>query len=206
VKTITVANPAGLPTIDHNLLVDFQGDLKDPIEPSSIAKLKASILRHGLFVPKFVWFDEQSRPNILDGHQTRQAMAALQADGYTIPPIPYVKVEAVDRSDAAEKLLQLNSQYARINPQSSWLQALPDMLGMLQRVQVPDLVAYTVETGPAGADPDLDGEPYPTAETIEPIHQVHVLVSVPVARYHEILPALVSLQKFEFVTYRRSGN
>jgi hypothetical protein len=128
---LQVHNPNHLETIAYTKLVDFQGDLKDPIEPDALRKMRESLKKHGVFVPKFVWFDDQGQANILDGHQTVQGLASLEADGWTIPPIPYVKVEAVNRTDAAEKLLQINSQFDSFD--------FPDIPELFDAISIPSL-------------------------------------------------------------------
>lgn len=140
-KTLCVHNPNNLPTISYTQLVDFQGDLKHPIEPEALEKMRGSLKKHGMFVPKFVWFDDNGNANILDGHQTKQGLASLEADGWTIPPVPYVKIDAVSREDAAEKLLQINSEYAKINPNTTWFDSFnfPDVSVLLESIEIPSL-------------------------------------------------------------------
>jgi hypothetical protein len=139
---LKVHNPDNLPTMSYQDMQDFQGDLKEPIAPDALEKLKNDLIKHGLFVPKFVWFDGET-PKILDGHQTKQALDSLEQDGYEVPSIPYVTVEAIDQKDAAEKLLQLNSQYGKINPFTSWFDELQiggdDLEVLLESVEMPTL-------------------------------------------------------------------
>jgi len=65
-------------------------------------------------MPKFVW-DSGDRLKIMDGHQTQKALSSLEDDGYSIPPIPFVLIEAKDEKEAAKKLLALDSRYGVIN-------------------------------------------------------------------------------------------
>lgn len=140
-KILQVYNPNNLPTLPYTQLMDFQGDLKHPIEPDALEKMRGSLKKHGVFIPKFVWFDDDGNANILDGHQTKQGLASLEAEGWTIPPIPYVNIEAASREDAAEKLLQINSEYAKINPNTTWLDSFnfPDISGLLGSVVIPEI-------------------------------------------------------------------
>lgn len=110
---LQIHNPNHLPTIHYTNLRDFQGDLKFPIEPQALTKMRNSLMKHGVFVPKFVWFDEAGNANILDGHQTKQGLVSLEADGWEIPPIPYVTVAAASREDAAEKLVPCDVEIYR---------------------------------------------------------------------------------------------
>jgi len=91
-----------------DVLKNFQGNLKE-LRKAELAKLKSSIIKHGFSFPVFVWGDQ-----ILDGHQRIFATKKLLKEGYKIGKIPVVEIEAKDRAEAAEKLLFLNSAYAKI--------------------------------------------------------------------------------------------
>lgn len=94
--------------IDH--LVKFQGDLKT-IEPEAIEKLKKSIVKYGFSFPIFMW-----QLKILDGHQRIEAVISLIKDGYELENnvLPVVPIKAKNEKEAAEKLLLINSRYAKI--------------------------------------------------------------------------------------------
>lgn len=145
-KVLKVHNSDNLPTIAYSKLVDFQGDLKHQIEPEALEKMRNSLKKHGVFVPKFVWFDKSGKANIMDGHQTKQALKSLEADGWKIPEIPYVTVEAKSRKDAAEKLLQINSRYAKMNPNTTWLEEFDFDMGEIEEligsIEIPELDGY----------------------------------------------------------------
>jgi len=89
-------------------LKNFQGNLKT-LPESELEKLKNSIVKHGFSFPVFVWQDA-----ILDGHQRVYALKKLLDEGYTIDDIPIVEIHAQNKAQAAEKLLILNSHYAKI--------------------------------------------------------------------------------------------
>jgi hypothetical protein len=89
-------------------LEPFQGNLKVLTKKES-DKLKRQIVHLGFSFPVFVWKD-----SILDGHNRIFAVQELKSEGYTIGDIPVVDIEAKNRQEAAEKLLALNSHYARI--------------------------------------------------------------------------------------------
>ena len=150
-KQIKVHNPGNLPVRPYQELHDFQDDFKHEIEPEALKKLKNSLIRHGVFVPKFVWLDGE-KACIIDGHQTRKALESLEAEGYTIPPIPYVEIQAESRADAAEKLLQINSRYAKINPESDFLRDLENAKEMLERIEIPEINIELLEI------PTIDGD------------------------------------------------
>lgn len=95
--------------LDIAQLSDFQGDLK-VLTDDNLDKLTGAILKYGFTAPVFVW--KHSAFNyILDGHQRVKALEALEADGYSIPPVPIVYVEAKNKKEAKEKLLHISSQY-----------------------------------------------------------------------------------------------
>jgi DNA modification methylase len=94
--------------INIDKLKDFQGDLKD-ISRSELDKLKRSIKKYGFSFPVFVWKD-----NILDGHQRVAATRELIKEGCAIDDLPIVRIQAKDKKEAGEKLLMLNSQYAKM--------------------------------------------------------------------------------------------
>ena len=171
-SVLPVQNPNHLPTLAYTAFCDFQGDLKHPMTPAALTKMRNSLMKHGVFVPKFVWFDADGNAQILDGHQTKQGLASLEADGWEIPPIPYVTVTAASRADAAEKLLQINSAYATINPQTTWLDTFdfPDVAVVLDAVEIPTLNISSITLGkdiaPTEWDeafekvPDQDRQPF----------------------------------------------
>lgn len=89
-------------------LKTFQGNLKE-LHEDEYEKLKNSILKYGFSFPVFVWQDF-----MLDGHQRIFTVNKLLAEGYTIGDIPVVEIEAENKVCAAEKLLLINSRYAKI--------------------------------------------------------------------------------------------
>lgn len=115
-KIIKVHNPSNLPTVDITSLLDLQGDL---YTYDKIDKLKASIIKHGVFLPKFVW-KSRSKIYITDGHKTKAALLQLRKEGYQVPEIPYVEVPAKSKKEAAEKLLLINSKYGALNPDTEF--------------------------------------------------------------------------------------
>lgn len=91
----------------------FQGKLKT-IDEEAFTKLKESILRYGFSFPIFIW-----NKNILDGHQRFYAVQRLIDEGYELKDnaLPVVWIEAKNAKEAAEKLLLINSRYAKIDQQ-----------------------------------------------------------------------------------------
>ena len=97
--------------ISFRQLKDFQGDLKT-ITDENLEKLKKSIISEGFCAPIFVW-NNKDKHYLLDGHQRMKALNSLYADGYTIPDIPIVYIEAKNKKDAKKKLLYISSQYGQ---------------------------------------------------------------------------------------------
>lgn len=153
-KVLKVHNPNNLPTMPYAGFREFQGDLKNPMTPEDLKKMCESLKKHGVFVPKFVWFDADQQANILDGHQTKQALLSLEEDGWEIPGIPYVVIEAESREDAAEKLLQINSRYAVINPESEWVKSLSNVEQILSSIAIPE---FSLDISP-GVDFPTNGD------------------------------------------------
>ena len=98
----------GADSLPIDAIVEFQGALKT-ITQDNLDKLKRSILRHGFTAPFFVW---QSADNhLLDGHQRLKALLALRQEGYDMPLLPVVYIDADSEEHAKEKLLYISSQY-----------------------------------------------------------------------------------------------
>lgn len=89
----------------------FQGKLKST-DLTNFNKLKKSILAYGFSFPIFVWNNK-----ILDGHQRLAAVKRLVDEGEELKnnELPVVKIEAENEMEAAEKLLLINSRYAKID-------------------------------------------------------------------------------------------
>lgn len=170
-KTIVIDNPSDLPLLPMESLQLFQGDLKAEPEPNALEKLMRSIVDHHLFIAKAIFY-EGGDAYTEDGHQTLKALTRLKEIGYkTCEVISYsmqdgrmqevarkqydsimipcqVIVPKGDtpesrRKDAAVKLLQINSEYAKINPQTSFFDSLgfsfDDLDSLLTQIEFPAL-------------------------------------------------------------------
>jgi hypothetical protein len=89
---------------------EFQGGLKSS-DRMRIDKLKRSIRRLGIIMPIFVWEN-----SILDGHQRVNAITEMLKEGDTLEgnALPYLKIQAKSRKQAAEMVLAYSSEYAKI--------------------------------------------------------------------------------------------
>jgi DNA modification methylase len=130
-------------------LANFQGNLKSLSKPE-YEKLKASILKHGFFVPVFQW-----EGKILDGHQR---LFVVHNEGWELDgDVPIVDIEAKDEAEAAEKVLLLSSTYGKVEPQGVY--EFTEKYGLdLEMIDLPDFnfdrfnAEYLQEAG--STDPD----------------------------------------------------
>lgn len=101
--------------LDYRVVQPLQGNLKT-LSAQDESKLLASLRENGKFVPELVWLDSsQNTWYTLDGH-TRLSIYKKHdvcfGGGYTVP---FVKIEAIDKEDAARKLLLINADYAKLS-------------------------------------------------------------------------------------------
>jgi len=94
---------------------NFQGGLKS-LSEVSFKKLKREILERGFSFPVHVWKDRKKN-KILDGHQRIRTLIIMASEGYKIPPIPVVYVDAKDEAEAKLKVLSGASQYGKVDRQ-----------------------------------------------------------------------------------------
>lgn len=109
---------------DFRKLKDFQGKLKRRT-PEQRKKLRRSIEKHGFKFPFFAWRDTASGELLtIDGHGRRQALEEM--DWKT--PVPVVLIDAANRKEAKELLLQFNSRYGTITKKGmeSFIEDIPD--------------------------------------------------------------------------------
>jgi hypothetical protein len=96
-------------------LTPMQGKLKT-LSDEAYQKLRASILELGFSFPIFVW-KFKGKNHILDGHQRRLCLIRMRdEEGFQIPLIPVISVEASTRKEAAKKLLAAASQFGKVEP------------------------------------------------------------------------------------------
>lgn len=109
-------------------LSNFQGEIKK-ISKKNLSKLKESIIKYGFSAPIFVW-KHRGKNFIIDGHQTIKAIKALKLSGYTIPPLPVAFIEAENKAEAKEKLLQITSQYGEYDLEAldSWINDIDEII------------------------------------------------------------------------------
>lgn len=102
----------GSDLIEIDELTDFQGKLKK-LSEEAYQRLKQSILTLGFSFPIAAW-KYRNKTMILDAHQRVATLKRMRQEGYVIPKIPIVEVEAKDQKEAARKVLAATSQYGEI--------------------------------------------------------------------------------------------
>lgn len=111
----------GSMTLELEQLTPFQGGLKD-LSKENYDKLRKQILELGFSEPICVWKDESGpRPvyNILNGHQRVRVLSEMKrSEGYKVPRLPVVEVEAESEFEAKKKVLSLTSQFGEITNES----------------------------------------------------------------------------------------
>ncbi len=94
-------------------LKQIQGDFKT-LDKESYETLKREILQDGFSFPVAVWENEKSEFLIIDGHQRVKTLEKMKAEGYIVPQVPVVFIEAKNLSQAKHKLLAAASRYGTV--------------------------------------------------------------------------------------------
>lgn len=162
-----IHNPNNLPTIDYRLVKPLQGDLKD-LSKTNYDKLKRVLERRGFEVPLFIWAGD-SDMWLLDGHQRTRVMTAEDMNDEGSYEVPYVLIEAADRVEAKQKLLEISSQYGHITQEG-----FDEFMVDLPEVEVYEAVAFdalpllgtTTDEPEVEEDeaPEVDEEAEPTSK------------------------------------------
>lgn len=93
----------------------FQGELKT-LSDNSFKRLRQSILNRGFSFPIFLWNDG-GNSYLIDGHQRALTLKKMRdEEGYEIPKLPVVYIDAGSRREAADKVLAATSNYGEITP------------------------------------------------------------------------------------------
>lgn len=114
-KTIRIAcdTKDKLPLSD---LTPFQGKLKK-LSKSNYEKLKNEILTTGFAFPIYVWKGVKGAMYIIGGHQRVACLWKMAEEGYAIPAVPIVYIEASSINEAKRRVLQDVSQYGDVDKQ-----------------------------------------------------------------------------------------
>lgn len=106
VKTLKTTDVATFLSWEFNSLKDKNRD---------VTNLKNAIIKNGFSFPVFLWFGHNY---VIDGTGRRKAVEELTKEGYDIPEIPYVEVEAETLEDARQKVIEASSSFGEITKKS----------------------------------------------------------------------------------------
>lgn len=123
---------------------DFQGELKTRTI-SDIEHLISSIERHGFAFPFFIWKQPDGTCSCLDGHGRIMALTQMKKEGYEIPELPVVYIEAENENEARTKLIQINTVTGRFTEGGfrDLVKDIPDL--DLSQYTYPDLDLKRIE-------------------------------------------------------------
>lgn len=95
-------------------LEPFQNDLKR-LEREQYEKLRKNILELGFSFPFHVWASD-GHNYLIDGHQRLTALKLMvENEGWQVPDLPVVYVNAKDMQEAKRKVLAAASQYGKLS-------------------------------------------------------------------------------------------
>ena len=147
----------GAATLPLEKLSPLQGDLK-VLPEANHGLLRESILRHGITFPFFVWRAPKKKFFIIDAHQREKVLARLAADGYAIPEVPVVWIDALDEQEAKEKILLCNSNYGEMTEAGLGAFLMASMLDV-PTLQTETVLPFDLAALLAGEKPEADAEP-----------------------------------------------
>ncbi len=108
----------GAGTLGLPLFRSFQGEGAEELkrlEKEDYERLKHELLEDGFSYPIAIWANSPDGENyILDGHQRVKALKKMQSEGYSVPELPVVMVDADSFDQAKRKLLAAASQYGTV--------------------------------------------------------------------------------------------
>ncbi len=158
----------GAATLPLDQLSPFQGALKE-LSKTNHAKLRGALIKYGFSFPFFVWRKE-AKNYVIDGHQRLSTLLLLREEGYDIPPLPVVWIEAENEKEAKAKVLLAVAQFGAVTNQGlyefisgagidvGFLKEsinLPEInLGLFQQTYFSDTLANSGEGGPGGSAGD----------------------------------------------------
>jgi DNA modification methylase len=152
IKTISV-NVAGNNTLPWAVLKGYERNTLKVAEGRDIKPLKAAMVNRGFNFPVYIWADHLY---IIDGAGRMEALAALESDGYVIPDLPIVEIQAANMQEAKALVLQASSEHGRVS-QASYNEFVLDldMSELMAEISFPDIKLTDIVTIlPPAADPD----------------------------------------------------
>ena len=108
---------SGADVLDLEQIDPLQGDLKT-LSDSNYKKLRKQILDLGFSSPFHVWKND-GHYWCIDGHQRHYVLSNMKkAEGYYVPKLPVVFVEAANEYQAKKKVLAMTSQFGTMTGDS----------------------------------------------------------------------------------------
>jgi len=131
--------------------------LKDP-QNRDISKLKNSIVNNGFNDAFDLWSDHKY---VIDGTGRNMALLELEKEGYTIPDLPIVKIEAETAKEAHKIVLDRNSNHGNITQSSfSDFTSVHFEIEELKQLQIEELnmpvLDLVIQSLDPKSDPDID--------------------------------------------------
>lgn len=108
-ETVRV-NLVGIVNLSHAQLHAFQDDIK-VLTDENYKRMKEEILADGFSFSPHVFQTSDDKWWLLDGHQRKNCLERMEKEGYSIPTIPCMEVEADDLEHARRLVLAAASQY-----------------------------------------------------------------------------------------------
>lgn len=114
----TITNKvSNCPTISWNIIKEWEfNQLKDNSN-RDVKKLKKSILNNGFIAPFDCWKND-SKNYVFDGTGRHLALLQLETEGYDIPELPVLFIEAKNLKEAKKYALQKSSTHGQITQTS----------------------------------------------------------------------------------------
>ena len=142
--------------LDWHNITEFQGGLKIRDE-ADIEKAKTSILKYGWSFPFFVWVSGKTN-YCLDGHARIKVLKALEEEGYLIPDLPVVYIQAKNKTEAKQKLLRLNSNFGHFTKESV-LEFAEDIDLNFDEIALPDsVIDFSDQSGEIAETEETSGD------------------------------------------------
>ena len=157
-------NCTGTENISLDKFTELQGNLKD-LSKVNYEKLKNSILKYGFSFPVFAWKDK-NKYYVIDAHQRLKTLKELQKENYIIPDLPTCFINADNKKQAKELLLQLNSNYGKITEEGFYeflneTDSILDFDLMKNEIDIPNIDLERFEPGyinPKNSDKEISTE------------------------------------------------
>lgn len=161
----------GADVLELDQMTDFQGKLKT-LSEEGYQRLKHLILSLGFSFPAMVW-KYRNKNLVIDAHQRNLALRRMRQEGYIIPPLPVVWIEAKDQQEAARKVLAATSQFGEIQVDGlhtfmkEFKIEMPDVESSFKFPEV-DFESFRLTYFHVPAPPVVIGETIPAAQTAAP--------------------------------------